>query len=282
MDNGSNLNLNGEVTVTAANMVFEGAYLVLDSASQLQVTNNSTIVVGTHLDLYPSLDGDGYADFGSGCYLLLRSGSNILGYSGSTITGNSGSTVSLSGTTNLLGTVNTNSWPKWTSSQSRYINQPIQVGQALTGTWTQLVQGVSSNAAGNQWVCCLDRLHNGATLNQVVVMFQVWLTHTGVPANMPTVSVLRYNNSTMASAVALGIPDPQSYTPVPSTGSAWYNSQATKYLVYECVHNNVIDNSQYSYFVVVTDESGTNALAENNYGMISLSFNAIPDQSWQL
>jgi hypothetical protein len=182
---------------------------------------------------------------------------------------------------NLEGTVNTNSWPVWISPQTRYITQPI-FGLPLTGSWTTLIQGISSNAVGNQFVIPLDRLHNGATLDQLVVTFQVWQTHSGVPANLPSLSVLRYTNGSLNSAVALGIPDPQAFFPTPGSGSAWYDSQNTQYLVYDCVHNNVIDNSQYTYYVVITDESGSNSVPENNYGNITMQFTGIPNQSWQL
>jgi hypothetical protein len=221
-----------------------------------------------------TLDQGSLANVNIGAQINLNSGSLLDGYA--TVNMQSGSI------TNLLGTVNTNSWAVWTTPQSRTITQATQIGQALSGSWTTLVQGISSNAVGNQWVCCLDRLHNGATLNQVVVTFQVWETHSGVPANLPSLSVLRYNNFNLDSAVALGIPDPQSFSPTPGSGSAWYDSQNTQFLVYDCVHNNVIDNSQYTYYVIITDESGTNSEPENNYGNITLSFNGIPNQSWQL
>jgi hypothetical protein len=242
--------------------VLTGANLLIDSTSNMILQGNCNVA------------GSGSMYFFSGSLLHMKASSILDGYGYLNLRPGS--------TTNFLSTVNTISWPIWTAPQSRTITQPIQVGQSLSGSWDAGIQYVSSNSVGSQWVCCLDRMHNGATLNQVVINFQVWQTHSGVPANLPSISVLRYDNSVMASAAALGIPDPQAFFPPPASGSAWYDSQNTQYLVYECVHNNVIDNSQYSYFVVVTDESGSNSLPENNYGMITLSFNGIPDQSWQL
>jgi hypothetical protein len=271
----------GNVTVSSGDVLFVNAGGAIEASGTgtfISALAGCTLLVSSTSDLVLqgtlSGAGSGNAFFSSGFIIRLLSGTVFDGY---------GVTNMMSGSvTNLLGTVNTNSWANWVTPQGRYITQATQVGQALTGSWTTLVQGISSNAVGNQWVVPLERLHNGATLDQLVVTFQVWLTHSGVPANLPSLSVVRYNNFNLDSAEALGIPDPQSFSPTPSSGSAWYDGQATQFLVYDCIHNNVIDNSQYTYYVIITDESGTNSQPENNYGNITMQFTGIPNQSWQL
>lgn len=181
---------------------------------------------------------------------------------------------------NLGNTINVN-WPTWQTPINRSLIQPVAEGQPLLGTFSILVQGVSDNAAGGSWVTTISRLQNGGTLSSIVMSWSVGFSHSNVPSVLPNLSVVRYTYGNEFAPVTLSSTDPQ-FLPAPGSTAAYYNSGHVKTLTYTCNQNNVIDNTQYYYVVSITDESGSNSLAQNNFLSLQCNYTNIPDQSWNI
>ena len=107
------------------------------------------------------------------------------------------------------------------------------------------------------------RVHNGATLTEVEVSFAVTQQYT--PVRTPGFRVVRVDidgvQTTMTSAAAAsanGAPFTAGYLspPAPSSASAWYNGGAAQTFTVPCDQANVIDISQYSYWLQIVDAQG--------------------------
>jgi hypothetical protein len=128
--------------------------------------------------------------------------------------------------------------------------------QAVAGTIDQ------SDGNGPQpvrlWVPI--RCHDGATLTTITLNFRIGFPHANLPPTMPTARVVRMSNANaesleMLTSVAAGATGPDGYVPVAKPGSvaAWTGPQS---LTITCDQNNVIDISQYAYFVEIVEETG--------------------------
>lgn len=161
---------------------------------------------------------------------------------------------------------------------------------ALSSNWTNTVLGVSSQGVIGggmttaQFVQIPSVIHK-ATLSQVAVVFTVGVSHSNVPANLPTIQVTRttvntISGTTAPTIVSLSSTAIQSFgasgiPPVPGTGAAWYASGNVQNLIYVCNQNNVIDSSQYSYGISLVDENGANSATGNFYFAVMLAYTNI-------
>lgn len=216
----------------------------------MKVLNNSTL----------SFLNDSQLEFG---------GTSIINIGGSSILNNLGSTINFS-------------WPTWQTPVSRSLIQPVLDGQPVTGTFFILEQGISDNATGGAWVVPISRLQNGGTLTSVVCTFQVWLNRTDVPAVLPNLQVIRYTYGNEGTSGVWLSSTNQQFFPTPGSGSAYYDGQNVQKITYTCNQNNVIDNTQYYYVVIITDESGTHSVDQNNFFSLQCNYTNIPDQSWNI
>ena len=123
------------------------------------------------------------------------------------------------------------------------------------GGITQLTQGATTSS-GVELVQEL-RVHNGATLSQVVLNFLVPLPHAAVPT-LPKARILRcdaYGNTVPLTSTASGADGNGYVSPTaPSSGAAWYNLGAAQSWTIPCDQNNVIDITQFYYVIDIIEE----------------------------
>lgn len=127
------------------------------------------------------------------------------------------------------------------------------------GGVTQITQGAVTQTNLEMWQEL--RVHNGATLSQVVVNFAVGVPHAAVPT-LPKARILRVDvngNATPLTSTASGADGAGYVSPsAPSSGAAWYNLGTAQSWTIPCDQNNVVDITQYYYVIdVVEEQTGT-------------------------
>ncbi len=124
------------------------------------------------------------------------------------------------------------------------------------------------------------RVHQGSTLTQAVLTFQVQRNRSVVPAVLPALRIgQRDANGTVTTLAATGSgADAHGYIyfPTPASGSAYFDSGNAQTLTYACTPT-VIDRTKYSYFAEIVDESGLGSLNFNLFNDIQLTFIDIAD-----
>jgi hypothetical protein len=124
--------------------------------------------------------------------------------------------------------------------------------------------GQTTEAINNEIYIPL-RVHNGATLSQVEVSYAIAGAHT--PVNMPQFRVVRVDIdgdqvllTSSAAANAAGSPQKNGgymSPPAPTSASAYYNGGEAQYFTIPCDQYNIVDVTQYSYFLQIIDETGS-------------------------
>jgi hypothetical protein len=146
------------------------------------------------------------------------------------------------------------------------VNSALNSGPQLVGGAAVTAQGLTFPAP-----------YNGATLASVVVYIQVGVSHSGVPAVLPSLSVFRTAIAT-GVVVTLGTVDPKAF-PTPGSGAAWYDGGVMQTWTYTCNQNNVIDTTQYVYNMQLIDENGANALGGNKFWGAVLNYTGISNMA---
>lgn len=248
----------GNLTVAAGGNlnVSSGGNINLNSGSFLNATNATTTFNGNLVILEGGLT---MTTSGTGNFVTIGSGNTL----------------------NVHGTHKTDSFPIWNTPQTRQLVESTVGGFPLAGSWTAGPQFVFDNGTGGVWTMQIRRSHQGATLAQIFVGFSVGTGHSAVPANRPSLSVVRYRWDQMFNPQPLSTTDPQVF-PNPGSGSAYYDSGNQQFMNYICNQNNVIDNENYIYALTITDESGANSAAFNAFGLVTLEFQIINDQKWSM
>jgi hypothetical protein len=113
----------------------------------------------------------------------------------------------------------------------------------------------------------LNGAQNGATLTAITIVMAVLGAHTGVPATMPSIALVRYDS---AGGAPLGTGDSlfsssPKFVPTPGSAAAWVDSGNIQQFSFTPDQNNVIDLTRYRYVVLLIDEHGANAVSGNNY-----------------
>lgn len=102
--------------------------------------------------------------------------------------------------------------------------------------------------------------HDGSTVTSLTVFFHVGAVHTAVPPVMPSVRVVRQDSAgncvPLTSVAAGGDVAGYVFVATPSSATAWTNNFQTQSLTLKCDQNNVIDRSQYDYFLELVEEGG--------------------------
>jgi hypothetical protein len=153
-------------------------------------------------------------------------------------------------------------------------------------TLVQSSGGGSNYAQGARLVIPID-LHQGATLVSVTAYFQVSAGHTAnpnPPASLPQLRVFQVDvfgnvtqlatNAALTGWVGGGF---VSYTPVPASGTLWYDSGTVLNWQWTADAGVVVDNSRYRYFAEVVDEQGASALSGNAYLALRIDQSNVPD-----
>lgn len=174
-------------------------------------------------------------------------------------------------------------WPTFSSNRSYSKAWQIAYPTLETG-WSNTVAGNASigligGATTGAQPLILPGLHNGATLASVSVLFYVGTSHSAVPANLPTIAVFRIpvtaGVGTAYAATPLSTSSPQSFSPTPSSGAAWYSSGNIQALTFSCNQDNVIDTANYIYGATIVDENGANSASGNFYYAIGYTYTTI-------
>lgn len=101
------------------------------------------------------------------------------------------------------------------------------------------------------------RCHTGATLSSAILRFRVGFTHTQMPTQGPSARVLRIDASgnivTLSSSATGADANGYFYATLPGTVGLWTGNQT---ISLTCDQNNVVDISQYTYYVEIVEEQG--------------------------
>jgi hypothetical protein len=128
--------------------------------------------------------------------------------------------------------------------------------------------GAQPRAHGTKFMARL-RVHHGATLASVTLIWIVRGSRTGVPQFRPRMRVIRVDaEGTVKPLRVASDTDPDGYYTFGSTVSsaAYVNSNLPQSIVYTCNQTAIqkVDVGAHAYFVDVIDESGTNAYASGS------------------
>ncbi len=124
------------------------------------------------------------------------------------------------------------------------------------------------------------RVHDGATMTQVVFSFTVTNLHAGVPVSLPLFRVYKVDASGNVTPLKSGTTIAAGFVmfnPTPANAGAWIVGGAVQNFTYTLDASVVIDRANFLYFAEIVDEAGANAKAGNNYETVSASFTLIPD-----
>lgn len=145
---------------------------------------------------------------------------------------------------------------------------------------------ISESNAGTTLQLRIPGLHQGALLSTVTLYFAVQGAHSAVPATLPNLAVYRRRTNTGATIPAM---DPlstapgniQAFTPAPANAAAWVDSNQVQALTFSCNQNNVIDLTQYTYLLFLSDESGAGSVFGNQYVSIAAVHTNIANMNFQ-
>jgi hypothetical protein len=177
-----------------------------------------------------------------------------------------------------------NDWETFSATRSRSVVQPMLVFQYTTGWGSGGSAGVLSALSGpatTQVIAIPIWPHNGATIASITMFLGV-VNHTAVPAVLPSMAVKRntiVNNGTY-NPVDLSTTANQAF-PTPASGAAWTDSNAQQSWTYTANQNNVVDRTQYNYWIQLTDENGSNSVAGNQYWGFIINYTGIADMRFQ-
>jgi len=148
-----------------------------------------------------------------------------------------------------------------------------------------VIDGAGASFVGGGRLTMPLRVHHNATFTEVDVYFKVGSSHSGgVPTNVPQMRVIRLD--TLGNAVPLCNNPAESgwlgngwlTMTSATTGPGYYGGGAVQYAPYPIDSGlQLVDVSQYTYFVQVIDESGSNAQSGNDFFEALAKFSAIPD-----
>ncbi len=132
-----------------------------------------------------------------------------------------------------------------------------------------------ATASGGYFYLNLDNfLTDGATLTSITLAFKIPVAHVGMPAVKPTLSIARLapmTGSSVSTTLLTADTGSNQLITAAVTVAAYEAAGANQTYVYTPDRVNVIDATQYSYLLTLIDESGVNALANNQYSACTLT-----------
>lgn len=180
-------------------------------------------------------------------------------------------------------------WVTFSAARSRdntaRVIQPDVLSTGWTGGWgaSGYAPGIVGPGTTVPQRIPLTKLHDGATMSQLTIVFAVAGAHAGgEPAFYPTFEVyalLLSNGSSPTAALALSTSASQAF-PSAGSGAAWYDLGKIQSFNYSCNQNNVIDQSRYVYVLVITDENGANSASGNFYIATEPTYSAIANMAF--
>ena len=297
--NNSNLVLNSGSTLMAASgstIAFDaGSSTTFASSSSLAlngtatVSGTETIASGGELQLLSGSEFDGY----SGSVFKLHTGcSATMSLTNSNITINNSSILETAGTgfiqTNVAGSFvlagGSTDYPTFSTPRTRTIQYvPAQLVTYLGTDWalgvffSTNIPSLTGHATSTQLCIPLLNPINGSTLTSLTMHVAVASAHASVPAILPVVRVFRVTIAAPYVSDYMDSGSGQAFTPTPGSGAAWYDSGNDQSWTYTTNQSNVIDTSQYNYYVQIVDENGANSHNANQYSGFTVLYSNIVD-----
>jgi hypothetical protein len=166
-------------------------------------------------------------------------------------------------------------WPTFSATRTRTVQYPCG-GAPPPANWSSFGYGVGSTSTG-VIIYIPFMPHNGATITSMQLYVNVGNPHAGgVPGTFPSFELMRQALTGTTVPISLNSGGATSFTA--ASGTAWYNSNnAQASPTYSANQNNVIDTTQFCYYLKITEESGANAFAGNTYPAFRVGFTAIAD-----
>lgn len=253
IDLGGNLYIDSIVTGDASLQIVNGSYLTVDSASTLSLYGYLDLQTGS------SSYVDGYFQFDPSSYLNFANASTTYFQAGSTLFVGGAFNVASAPTYITPKTAfKTVDFATGSPYNSDYSNWQLHVGtNNCVGGIRDINASITAGAAVWAVPLVLDR-YNGATLSLCDVIFQIYGATRTVPAYPIQFTILRHQSG-VAGTVYLNSGDPQTFG-----GSVWTTSGLQTF-TYTPNQNNVINTDLYSYWALLTDESGGSAVAGNTF-----------------
>ena len=152
--------------------------------------------------------------------------------------------------------------------------------QGSGGFQTTAVSGAVNPYA---YLLPLRQLHNGAVSGATLQTATIQLIGSasgGLPAVMPAIGIFRTSATTSVSGAVslLAAGSPTGYQSDTSGSLGAYSTLHT--ITYTPTQNNLIDTTQYNYYMVILDGCSTNATVGAIYFGVSLSFVFISNMGW--
>jgi hypothetical protein len=150
----------------------------------------------------------------------------------------------------------------------------VLAGSELGPGWTtaaggtNILKGPGTSVAQ---IFTLPSMWNGATVASLSMALIVASGHSLLPSQFPEIQFFRtpIGAGSTFSLQSLSTFGTQVF-PTPANVSAYIDGGLTQLLTFACNQNNVIDSTQYVYYVSITDENGGGAVSGNAYvGMIA-------------
>lgn len=244
------------------------ASLNLNAGKIITLTASSLLEVGAYG--YISVQNNGGIEVQSGGAIQLNSGSALVTYGG-TIQANGTAAVKINNAGGLVLEA-ANDFVQYGIPHTRTIWNTFST-LTLGSGWAHAAYWLTSTNAGNSVILKLDNLHNGATLSSLNISFEVASSHSYDPQFFPTIVINRVHlqtniNSTLPLSSTGG-------SPISGYGATYGSPQQFTLTCIGTSSDNVIDTSNYIYYLVLTDESGTNSITGNIYYGYSVHYTNI-------
>jgi hypothetical protein len=293
VNSGGNLNIisGGQVTVAAGGSALIAGYANVTGTLQTFGVGEIGITSGGHFDGYSGST----VNFHSGS-VTTQAGAETVA-SGGSITVVTGGAIDITGgtiTTSSTGTIETgvagslilgggaSDWPTFSAPRTRIIQyQPAALITTLDppnyppSNWTIQQEGAYLPCLVGVGTTVIQYIPfnppNGSTINSLTMNIVVIHSHSAVPV-MPKINVVRSTHDARTNPASLNAVAGQSFTPTPGTGAAWQAGQALQNWTFTANQLNVVDTSQYNYYVTLIDENGANAWDGNEYPSFTITY----------
>lgn len=260
------LNSASSVTTSSTPITLGGASVVtLGGTSQLNTANSGTININTNSGFICSTVGGMQLTNVAALSTQALHAIQIV-HAGGLYTNSGPGSIELGGTSADIG---------FTNTQSILRNVAPRVIGGLQSNWQTYFAGpygaltVPTTTSNQQVILEIPYLLDGQTLNSVHVY---WLpvSHSSLPQHFPSLDVRATNTtSTTVPGADFSLNTGAPISPTAANVSA-YN--ALKGWTFTCNQVNVIDHTNYMYYMILTDEYGTNSLAGGTYYGFQLNY----------
>ena len=272
VDSGSNITFNTGSTSTQA-----GTETVASGGSITAVTGGA---IDTATGGNINVASGGAVNIATGAAIDV-SGGTVAVSSGSVLTSSTG-TIETGVAGSLILGGGASDWPTFSTPRTRTIEyHPAALITALDppnyppSNWTIALESASLPCLVGVGTTVVQYIPfnppNGSTINSLTMNIVVTHSHSAVPV-MPKINVVRSQSDARTTPASLNSGAGQLFVPTPGTGAAWQAGAALQNWTFTANQANVVDTSQYNYYLVLTDENGANAWGGNEYPSFTITY----------